>query len=389
MNQEFKNQTYDFVIIGGGIIGAIVAYQLCRYHLKIALFEKNPVFADETSKGNSGIIHGGFDPKPNTLEAKLNVLGNYLWSKEIFHYLTFPKKKVDSLVIAFNESEMEIIHSLYQRGLQNKVKAHNLKIIKKKELLAIEPNINPKVIGGLVCNSSWMIDPVQATYTLLKCAYQNGVEVYKNTKITHICYEKNWFEIKINNNLLLGAKNIINAAGHYADVISALAGYPDFSLKTRRGEYRILDRSLNGVVSNICFMVPSKLGKGVLVSPMLDGHILIGPTAEEGVKKEDTRVVTLEQYNYIGKMALKIIPKLDISKTVMTLAGSRPIDLATNDFIIAPAKANKHFINIAGTQSPALSSAPAIALEVIKIIENNKTPLVWKNNFNPYAKIFF
>lgn len=145
---------YDVLIIGGGIIGGAIAYELSQYQLKTILVEKNPVFADETTKANSGVIHGGFDPDPHKIEARLNVWGNELWRTKIFNDLVFPRKQVDSLVIAFSPEEMEHIHMLYQRGLTNGVKPECLKVLSKAEVLAKEPNLNPIVEGALLCTSS-------------------------------------------------------------------------------------------------------------------------------------------------------------------------------------------------------------------------------------------
>ncbi|MDE6894479.1 MAG: type 2 glycerol-3-phosphate oxidase [Malacoplasma sp.] len=379
---------FDVTIIGGGIIGSIIAYRLSRYNLKILLLEKNPVFADETSKGNSGVIHGGFDPDPHKIEAKLNVLGNKIWRNEIFKDLDFARAQVDSLIIAFDEKEMEHVHMLYERGLTNGVLASDMKILSKQELLNREPNLNPNVAGALLCTSSWAIDPVQASLAFLAVAEKNSAILRKNSQVTDILSLDNGFEVTVNYKEKINTKYIINAAGHYADSIAELAGYPDFKQTTRRGEYRILDRSQSGIVNSICFMVPTIHGKGVIVAPMLDGHVLVGPTAEEGVDKEDTRLVTKEKFEYIGEIGKKIIPSIDMSKTIMTLAGSRPIDIKTNDFVIQFAKGNNHFLNVAGMQSPAIASSPAIALYVEKLLSKSGLSLNQKANFETKYKVF-
>ncbi|WP_322900665.1 type 2 glycerol-3-phosphate oxidase [Mycoplasmopsis felis] len=382
-------QKYDVTIIGGGIIGASIAYELSQYKLKTLLLEKNPVFADETSKGNSGAIHGGFDPDPGKIEAKLNVLGNELWRTKIFKDLDFPKVQVDSLILAFNEEEMKHVHMLYERGLINKVPKEFLKVITKEEVLKKEPNVNPKVLGALLCTSSWAIDPVRATYAFLGASEQNGTEVRNNSNVVDIKYSNNEFEITLGDGQKIYSTVIINAAGHYADVLAEKAGYGDFKQTTRRGEYRILSRTEAGIVNSICFKVPTIHGKGVIVAPMLDGRVLVGPTAEEGVPKEDTRLVTKEKFDYIGQIGKEIIPSIRLEKTEITLAGSRPIDIETNDFVIRSAKDNKAFINAAGMQSPAIASAPAIAIEIAKLVEEAGLKLEKKSNYNPKYKVRF
>ena len=122
---------------------------------------------------------------------------------------------------------------------------------------------------------------------------------------------------------------------------------------------------------------------------MLDGRVLVGPTAENGVDKKDTRLVTSEMWDYIGKIGTKIIPSINLDKTEISLAGSRPIDIETNDFIIKPAKENKKFINAAGMQSPAIASAPAIALEIAQLVKETGIKFEKKSNFNPKYNVEF
>ena len=382
---------YDVVIIGGGIIGGSIAYELSKYDLKTVVLERNPVFADETTKGNSGVIHGGFDPEPHKVEAKLNVLGNELWRTKIFNDLIFPRAQVDSLVIAFNDEEMNHVKMLYERGLQNGVLEEHMAILSRTEVLNREPNLNPDVQGALVCTSSWAIDPVKATYAFLGAAEQSGTELKNNSEVTKIVFNEKTkeFKITLKNDEELIASVVINAAGHYADVIAEKAGYPDFKQTTRRGEYRLLSRSENHIVNSICFMVPTIHGKGVVVAPMLDGRIMVGPTAEEGVAKEDTRLVTREKFDYIGQIGNRIIPNLRLDKTEITLAGSRPIDIETNDFIIRPATNNRQFINAAGMQSPAIASAPAIAIEIAKLVANTGLKLNPNPQYNPKYHVRF
>ncbi|UWD34548.1 type 2 glycerol-3-phosphate oxidase [Mesomycoplasma molare] len=384
-----SSKRYDVIIIGGGIIGASIAYELSQYKLSTLLLERNPVYADETSKGNSGAIHGGFDPDPGKIEAKLNVLGNELWREKIFKNLDFPKVQVDSLILAFNEKEMEHVNMLYERGLTNKVPKEFLKIISKDEVLKKEPNVNPTVLGALLCTSSWAIDPVRATYAFLGASEQNGTELRNNSEVVDIKFENDEFKVTLKNKEVLISKVVINAAGHYADILAEKAGYGDFKQTTRRGEYRILSRTEAGIVNSICFKVPTIHGKGVIVAPMLDGRVLVGPTAEEGVPKEETRLVTKEKFDLIGEIGKEIIPSIRLDKTEITLSGSRPIDIETNDFVIRSAKLNKKFINAAGMQSPAIASAPAIAIEISKLVEKAGLKLEKNPNYNPNYKVKF
>lgn len=373
---------HDIIIIGGGIIGITIAYELSKYKkVDVLLLEKNPLLADETSKGNSGVIHCGFDADSNKIESKLNVLGNRLWQEKIFKDVHFPRAKVDSLVLAFNDLENEAVEKLYQRGLRNGVLKEHLKILTKEQILKKEPLVNNKVQSALLCTNSWSIDPQKASYALAKVALQNKVKIELNSEVETIEYQEDFFYLKVKNSQSYKSKIVINAAGHYGDEIAKKAGYGEFKLKARRGQYRILARSEGHVSKSILFMVPTIHGKGVIVSPMLDGRVLVGPTAEENIAKDQTRLVTSQGFDLIEKNGKKIIPSLKIQNTEMTFAGSRPIDIQTNDFVIKSAKDNPNFINVVGTKSPGLSAAPAIALEVVKLIKKTNLKITKKSYF--------
>ncbi|MDQ0514245.1 glycerol-3-phosphate dehydrogenase [Mycoplasmoides fastidiosum] len=374
---------FDVAIIGGGIVGTAIAYELAKYQLTVGLFEKNPVLARETSFGNSGVIHGGFDPEPHKVEARLNVLGNKLWVEQVFPHLHFPHRQVDSLVIGFNEEEMEHVRMLYHRGLENGVASADLKVIDREELLNREPHLNPKALGALLCTSSWVVDPVKAATAFAGAAMNNGMQLFLKAAITRIHKIDQLFQVTVNETEQYQARIIINAAGHYADLIAAMAGYPDFQQTTRRGEYRVLDSSQASLVNSVCFKVPTIHGKGVIVAPLLNGNLLVGPTAEEGIPKTDTSLITPAKYNYIGQIGRDLVPSLDLDRTVLSFAGSRPIDIATNDFVIQAAKNEPCFINAAGMQSPGLSSAPATALEIVKLIQATGINLVKRPDFQP------
>jgi glycerol-3-phosphate dehydrogenase len=174
---------------------------------------------------------------------------------------------------------------------------------------------------------------------------------------------------------------IINAAGHYADVMAGMINDQDFSLRTRRGQYRVIEKTERYMINDhILFMVPTIHGKGVIVAPMLDGHVLVGPTAEEGIAKEDTRLITMEKFEEVATIAKKIIPGLRTERTCFVFSGSRSICVETDDFWIAASSKDKRFINVAGIASPGLSSAPAVAHEAVALIKA-QTEMTRRANF--------
>jgi len=376
---------FDVMIIGAGVIGAAIARELSKYRLQAAIFERNLQVAQETSAGNSGVIHGGFDPTPGTLGAKLNLLGRHIYENEWFNQLDFPRKKVDSLVLGFNDLEKHAIERLYNQGITNGLKKHELEILNREQCLNLEPNVNSEIIAALLCTSSHIVDPVRLTTKLVESAVLNGAHLFLGNKIESITKDPEIFLVKTINSYSksesYGSRFIVNAAGHYADVIAQMIDDRDFSLKARRGQYRIIEKTERGIINDhILFMVPTIHGKGVIVAPMLDGHLLVGPTAEDGIAKEDTRLITVEQFEKIGVIGRKIIPNLRMERTCSVFSGSRPICVETDDFWIAASSKDQRFIHVAGISSPGLSAAPAIAREVVSLLKA-QTELILKTDF--------
>lgn len=366
---------FDVITIGAGIIGAAISDELAKQKFKVLIVEKNLRVAQETSAGNSGVIHGGFDAMPGKLNAKLNVQGRKIYEKDWFKNLVFPWKKIDSLVIAFNKEEDEEVQKLYKRGITNGLSTKELAILNPKQVITLEPNINPKITSALQCTASYAVDPVLLTQALIDRLLKNNGQLKLNHQVINIKNFNSGFEVTCltdQKKVIFTTKYIINAAGHYADEMANLINCQDFSLKARRGQYCILEKTENNIINNhIIFMVPTIHGKGVIVAPMLDGHILVGPTAQENIAKTDTRLITIKDIKLIHKIGLKIIPTLNINKTCTVMSGSRSICIETDDFFIKTASNNSNFINVAGIKSPGLSSAPAIALLVANTINNH------------------
>jgi glycerol-3-phosphate dehydrogenase len=376
---------FEVIIIGGGVIGAAIAREISKYDLQIAILESNLQVAQETSAGNSGVIHGGFDPKPGTVNARLNLLGRHLYENEWFKELNFPHRSCHSIVLAFNEVEKKELDKLYDQGITNGLKADELEILSREQCLALEPNLNPNVVAGLLCTSSHSVDPVSLTNKLVESALANGASLFLGNRVTNITKVAEEFSVETTNRHSqvqnYRATFIVNAAGHYADVIAGMINDKDFSLRTRRGQYRVIEKTERYMINDhILFMVPTIHGKGVIVAPMLDGRILVGPTAEEGIAKEDTRLITMEKFEEVASIAKKIIPDLRTERTCFVFSGSRSICVETDDFWIAASSKDKRFINVAGIASPGLSSAPAVAHEAIALIRA-QTGMTKKTNF--------
>ncbi len=353
---------YDVAVVGAGVIGSLIARELSRYNLKIALVEKCNDMAMGTSKANSAIVHAGFDAKPGSLKAKLNVEGAALMP-ELCKKLSVPFKPVGSLVVAFSDEEIETLNELLERGKSNGVPG--LEIYNTKKLREAEPNISDEAKAALWAPSAGIVCPYELTIAAAENAVVNGTDFIRNFEVNSLQFINNSFIIS-DGEKEIEADYIINSAGVYCDEIAALIGDTSIHTTPRKGEYMLCDKSIGKLANHTIFQCPSKMGKGILVTPTVDGNLLLGPSALDIEDKNDVST-TAETLADILDIAKKSVPCLTTRDVITSFAGLRA-HCSRNDFIIEPSEMNDHFINVAGIESPGLSSAPAIAVYVRDII---------------------
>ncbi len=368
---------YDVAVIGAGVVGSLITRELSKYNLKIALLERHNDCAMGATKANSAIVHAGFDAVPGTLKAKLNVRGVELM-KKFCKELNVPLKNNGALVVAFSEEELPHLEELKQRGIANGVP--ELRVIGRDELVELEPNIGDTAVGALVAPTSSIVCPYELTIAGVENAVTNGAEFIRNCGVSDIKYENDEFIITTTQGELK-AKYIINAAGVHSGKIAKLIGDDSIEIVTRHGDYYLLDKSQGTLVSRTIFQCPSKMGKGVLVSPTVDGNLIVGPSAED-IDDGDDVATTEVGLNKIFTSAVKSVPQVSLRNAITSFSGNRAHPV-TDDFIIGSSKVNKNFINAAGIESPGLSSAPAIAEMVEGIILELEGNLEKKATYNP------
>ncbi|MBO7157700.1 MAG: NAD(P)/FAD-dependent oxidoreductase, partial [Clostridia bacterium] len=278
--------TYDIAIIGAGVTGAMTAYYLARYNVSVAVLEAGADVASGTTKANSAIVHAGFDAKPGTKKAALNVKGcammEALTEKLGVHY-----KKCGSYVLGFSEGDKARLEELKARGEQNGVPM--LSILSGDELRHWEPNLSPEVKWAVWAPTAGIVCPYDLTLALAENAATNGVEFHFNFRVSTVTQEDDAY-ILSDGDRQVRARYVVNAAGLASADVATLIGEQDFpvAILPRRGEYMLLDRAEGGFVSSTMFVLPDERGKGILVSPTVDGNLLLGPTATDISDKEDT-----------------------------------------------------------------------------------------------------
>ena len=367
---------YDIAIIGAGVVGGMLARTLSKYDLKICIIDKENDVAMGATKANSAIVHAGFDAEEGSLKAKLNVNGSEMM-EQVCAELGVKYKKNGSLVIGFNDEDEKTIDALLERGHNNGVK--NLKILSKSEVKEIEPNISEKVIASLYAPTSAILCPYELTIAAIGNAMDNGAELKLNFEVKKIEKNDGQYLIKSDNETV-EARYVINCAGLYSDEIAKIAGESNISVHPRRGEYILLDKECGSIVSHTIFRTPSKLGKGILVTPTVDGNLLLGPTSVDMEDKEN-KSTTEDGFAKIIKEARENIDGIPFNKTITSFCGLRAAG-NTGDFIIKSKE--KGFINVAGIESPGLSASPAIAEYIVDMLKVQGLKLTKKTDYNPF-----
>ena len=366
---------YDVAIIGAGVVGSSIFRELTKYNLKVVVLEKEQDVSMGSSKANSAIVHAGYDPKKGTLAAKYNVLGNEKF-EDLCKELSVPFKRNGSLIIAFDKDDLNTVKALYENGTKLGVK--NLSILNKDEVLELEPNLSEEVKGALYAPTGGIVGPFEYTIALVENGVLNGGEVQLKKEVVSI--EKNdIFRILTSDGQVIEAKFVINAAGLYADKIHNLICKESFKILPRSGEYYVMDKNQGKIVSHTIFQCPSKLGKGVLVTPTVHGNLLVGPDARDIEDKEDLGTVS-HGLEAIREASMRTTKKINFREGIRNFAGLRAVS-DTDDFIIEENVEVKGFIDVAGMKSPGLSSAPAVALGVVDILHKAGCTLEKKENF--------
>lgn len=354
----------DVVVIGGGITGTAMLYELAKYNLKTILVEKNLDISSETTKANSAILHAGFDAKSGSNKAKMNVLGNRLYH-ELKDELDLDIKWLGSYVCATTEEEEQTLNEIFERGKTNGVP--DLKIISGDELRATEKNLSKNISKALFAPTAGLCFPFDLACAFAENAELNGAEILRDCEVTAIETENNRVKSVITTQGKISCRYVVNAAGLYADKISKMVGDESFTIKPRKGEYILFDKTAQkDLVQGIIFPTPTKISKGILVCATTHGNTFIGPNAQNQDSVEDTSV-TQPGLDEIMQGARKLIDKIPNGLAITEFAGIRAAS-STGDFVLGESKVCKGFLQAAGIESPGLTSAPAIAKFLTQII---------------------
>jgi len=373
-------KNFRVAIIGGGVIGSAIAWELSKYKLDVVVFERGCDVASGASKANSGVVHSGINSATGSLKARFCVEGNTMF-QTLADTLGFQLRWVGKYIIAKNQHEVKELKRLQKIGTANSVP--DLEVRDGSEVEKKEPNVS--CYKALWVPTAGIILPYEFTIALAENAAENNIKFMLETKVTGMKKQKDSFEIQTNKGNFQ-AQVVVNAAGLNCREIVSMVEEPDFQVYPCRGEYLVLDKNYSSPVNAMIYPVPVKeLGVlGVHVTPTIEGNILLGPSAEFIDDTEDKRT-TKEMMQTLFKEAKEIIPTLPKKAVINAYSGVRcklasPESGGWADYRIEESKTISGLINLLGIESPGLTAAPAIAQEIRKMISKH-IDLEKKNRF--------
>ena len=388
--QGNPKETHDIIIVGAGVVGAMVARTLARFDLNILWIEKESDICTGATSANSAIVHGGYAAPPGTVKAEMNVRAIPMWD-QLSDELNFGFSRCGTYVVAIGAEQRAALDEQAARGAANGIPVET---ISGEEMRRREPMVNPETTGALFCPVGGICDPWGATIAAAENAVMNGVRLARNTSFEDFIWDS------VEPTRIIGVKTnqgdrrgrwVINAAGVNSDTVMHKAGLrPEFHITPRRGEYQILDRN-RFAMQTVLFPVPTKISKGIVVTTTLHGNTIVGPNAENLEDKYDA-AVTADGLTEVWDGARNLVPSIDRRDVIAVFAGLRPGGNASSahpgvdyhrDFIIEVADGVQGLINLAGIESPGLTAAPAIAERVVELLQSSGETLTERPDWDP------
>jgi glycerol-3-phosphate dehydrogenase len=362
MTAKHKNKEIladaDVAIIGGGVVGCAVARRMALEGASVVLIEKAADILDGASKGNSAILHTGFDAPVGTLEWQCVQKGyeEYLAIRES---LNLPLLKSGALVAAWTEEEEVRFSDILKKGQENGVK--DLRLLSRSETLALEPNLSQDIRAAIAVPREYVIDPWSAPLAYLRQALENGGQALFNADVTGGEFTgSSWLLATARG--IVRARYVINSAGLYGDILDQdVLGATEFTIKPRKGQFVVFDKAASKLVRSIVLPVPTKRTKGIVLFPTIFGNLMVGPTAEEQDGRDDASV-DRTILNDLHAQAIKKLPALANIPVTATYAGIRPATERPEYRVIEDS--NRNWITLGGIRSTGLTSALGIAQHV-------------------------
>lgn len=351
--------TAEAVVLGGGVVGCAVLLELSARGIEAILVEAEPDIGEGASKANSAIIHTGFDAKPGTLEAQLLRRSAARWP-ELLEALGVPALTCGALMVARTADDAARLRTIQDGAADHGVETE---IVDAAWIRRNASYVDPAATAALHVPAEGIVDPFWLTRAYAEAAMAMGGRVLTNARVARIAVAPDFVEIGLVDGRSIRAGQVFDCAGVRADEVAALAGDTSFALTPRKGQFLVSERTFG--VDRIVLPIPGPLGKGMLVTPIVFGGVLLGPTAEDGDDKAD-RSTTEAGWRRIVAACRELVPDVDGMEPIRSFAGVRAVS-STGDYIIRSSTVGDRLTIVAGIRSTGISASPAIAEAAVEV----------------------
>lgn len=370
----------DVVVIGAGAIGSAIARELSKYRLDVVLLEKNEDIGGDASKSNSATIICGYDSPPGTLESKLAVASNPMFDK-VCEQLDVEFKRIGAFQLAFREEELAVLEENQQKAIANGV--YDTELISGDEARKMEPQLSEEVKGALYIPRESILNVFELLTAYVENAVENGVTLMTSTKALSINQKDKRVISVTTDKGTIQTEFVINAAALYADELAKTVNLCDFQNYPRKGEMFVLDKNLPYAPKYILAPIPTPVTRGKLITPSVDGNLIVGPTAVN-LKDKTDKSTTAEGLQSILDDVRRMIPAVNPKDSVTQFAGLRPARNPAG-YSIRAFKELYGYIEVNGI-SQGVSCSLAVSVYVRNLLKEQGLSLVRKADYNPYRK---
>ena len=354
------SERYDIAVIGGGVVGLAILRRLAMAGLKCLLLERGPDILSGASKGNSALLHTGFDAPPKSLELQC-VKAGYDEYLAIRQKLNLPLLETSAVIVGWTEEERAKLPAIAEKAHKNGVA--DVRLLSQTELRVREPQLSKQALGAVLVPGEHVMDPWSAPLAYAHQAMAYGATITRNAEVKVASRAKDLWQLET----MAGpftARVVINAAGLFGDHVEALARPAPFTIKPRKGQFVVFDKQASKLVWAIILPVPTARTKGVVLFRTIFSNLAIGPTAEESDEREAASCDT-QTLNRLKARAIEMVPALDGVGINAIYAGLRPAT-EHQDYVIE-ALPEKSWITVAGIRSTGLTGSLGIAQHVEKL----------------------
>lgn len=366
----------DVVVIGAGAVGCAVARELSKYRLDVLVVDKNEDIGGDASKSNSAIIHTGYDASPGTLESQLVVAANPMYP-ELARQLDIPFRRVGALLPAITDEQYAQLPAIKEKAFNNRV--YDVEYLSGKQMLELEPNLNPEAKAGLYIPRESIIDPFIHVLALAENANANGVSFMLGARVTGIDHAGGKIRAVRTTGGDIETRWVVNAAALYCDEIAAMVGKAAYKVVARRGQFFILDKNTSCRVGMIILPIPTKITKGKLMCPTIHGNMLVGPTAEDLDSKSD-KAITAEGLESIAEDVRRLVPGVNLRDSITQYSGLRP-NRVPEGLHVDVYDDLAGYVNLSGVRSTGLTLSVAMGKYVAQTMLSRGLDAALKDDF--------